>query len=234
VIAGIATCRNEADIIEASVLHLLDQGIDEVWLYDGMSTDGTRDILATLPVHVLDDTGLFHRQPLLTTELAHLAGAAGATWIVPWDIDEFWVATNGGTVKDTLLSLPADVGRVAADMYQHLNWEWREPAAKPLPKMAFRYNPAASVHNGNHDVDGIPGYRANGHLQIRELQYRGFEHFCRKIEERCQTLDPALGAGEGGHHTQYRGWTVEQLRPAWDEVVARATVHDPVPTKVNV
>lgn len=232
-IAGIATCRNEADLVEASVLHLLSQGIDQVWVYDGMSTDGTRDILATLPVTVLDDTEQFHRQPALTTELAHLAGQAGATWVVPWDIDEFWVGTNG-TVRDALQALPDEVGRVAATMFQHLNADYREPTEKPLPKMAFRYHPGAQIHNGNHDVDGVPGYRANGHLQIREIQYRGFEHFCRKIRERCDTLDPTLGAGEGTHHTQYRGWSDEQLRPEWDRLVARATLYDPIPTKAHV
>lgn len=234
-IAGVATCRNEADIIEASVLHMLAEGVDHLWLYDGMSTDDTRDILAGLPVTVLDDDvqPYFHRQPLLTTELAHLAGAAGAEWVVPWDIDEFWFSPTG-TIADTLRVLPDDVGRVAADMYQHLDFDWREPHAKPLPKMAFRYHLKANVHNGNHDVDGIPGYRANGHLQIREVQYRGFEHFCHKIADRCATLDPSLAPTEGSHHTKYRGWTAEQLEPEWAALVARATVHDPIPTRAKL
>lgn len=233
-IAAVATTYNEADIIEATIRHLLAHGIDAVWVYDGMSTDGTRDVLAALPVTVLDDIcePYYHRQPLLTTELAHMAGEAGADWIVPFDADEFWCPTGAGTIADTLKALPDDVGRVAADMWQHLDGQWREPSPKPLPKMAFRYHQNAQTTNGNHDVNGVPGYRANGHLQIREIQYRGFDHFVRKIDERCATLDPSLGKGEGTHHTQYRGWTREQLLPEWEALCARATVHDPIPCRL--
>jgi hypothetical protein len=99
-------------------------------------------------------------------------------------------------------------------MYQHLDYEYREPDLKPLWKVAFRACANPQVANGNHAVSGIPGATSTGELAIREIQYRGFEHFCRKIQERNATIDPALGAGEGFHHKQYAGWTKEQLQPS--------------------
>jgi hypothetical protein len=116
-------------------------------------------------------------------------------------------------------------------MYQHVDYEYREPNAKPLPKMAFRATGHVTVQNGNHAAHGVSGLALRGVLDIREIQYRGFEHFCRKIIERNATIDPALGPGEGAHHKQYAGWTAEQLQPVWQSMVSRATVFDPIPVR---
>jgi hypothetical protein len=86
------------------------------------------------------------------------------------------------------------------------------------------------IANGNHEAS-VPGGSLRGVLAIREIQYRTFEHFVRKIEERTTRLDPSLPAGEGTHVTQYYGWSKEQLVPVWEAMVGRATVLDPIPLR---
>jgi glycosyltransferase involved in cell wall biosynthesis len=227
VIAAVATSMNEADIIGDTVTHLLDQGVELVLIADA-STDDTREILAALPVTVYDDTEPCHRQPWWISRLANDAFEKGATWVVPFDADEYWCPTTAGTLTEAFSGLPESVWRVPAPMYQHINRRWREPHPKPLNKVAFRAHPNPRVANGNHDVY-CPGNTQHGTVEIREIQFRSFEHFVRKIAERCATLDPSLPAGEGTHITQYAGWPPERLRPVWEQMLARATVEDPIP-----
>jgi glycosyltransferase involved in cell wall biosynthesis len=229
-LAAVMTVLNEADIIGATLTHLYTEGVANVYIYDGMSTDGTRDVLAGFPCKVFDDEAPIHRQPFLTTQLAQMAYEDGADWVLPVDADEFWVAPSGRTIAEELATVPDHVVKVYVPMYQHLDYDYREPNPKPLPKVAFRAADGIWVANGNHEA-ATTGATTFGLLALREIQYRGFEHFVRKIEERCATLDPSLPAGEGTHHTQYRGWTKEQLEPVWETLVGRATVLDPIPLR---
>jgi glycosyltransferase involved in cell wall biosynthesis len=233
VIAAVATVRNEVDIIGTTVTHLLDQGVDLVLVYDGMSTDGTRDVLDAFDGRVLmfDDPADHHRQPMLISRLARLAGASGASWVIPFDADEFWVTCAGDTIADALNALPDTARKLYARMYQHHGLDRREADPKPWPKVAFRPTLDVEVANGNHEVNIDGGIW--GVLEVREVQYRSFEQFVRKIAERNETIDPSLPAGEGAHHKRFAGWTVEQLEPVWAEMQARPTILDPIPTKVN-
>lgn len=230
-IAVATTVLNEADIIAATLTHLYNEGIANVYICDGMSTDGTRDILAQFPCKVYDDDCGYHRQPYWTTRLAQQAYEDGADWVLCTDSDEFWYARSGDTIAETLAAIPADIGGLGVLMWQHIDYNYREPKPKPLMKVAFRAADGIRVANGNHDAFGINGKAALDVLELREIQYRGFEHFCHKIEERCATLDPSLPPGEGAHHTQYRNWSKEQLEPVWQAMVDRATVLDPIPVR---
>lgn len=229
-IAAVSTVRNEADIIAATVRHLLAEGVDDIYIADGMSTDGTRDILETLPVHVVDDSDEYHHQPYWVSRLAHTAYENRAEFVICFDADEFWYAPSGRSIADELADLDPSVTKLLAPMWQHIDYRWREPHAKPLCKVAFRAQPHPRVANGNHNADIAGGVRSDV-LALREIQFRDFDHFCRKITERCATLDPTLPPGEGTHITQYRGWDRDQLRPEWEALIARATVDDPIPSR---
>lgn len=230
-VAAVSTVRNEADIIGATLTHLYNEGVSNVYIYDGMSTDGTRDVLAGFPCRVYDDDAPIHRQPFLMTKLVQQAYEEGADWILCVDADEFWYAPSGLTIADELAAIPSEVGMVHVPMFHHLDYDYREPAAKPLPKVAVRATDGIWIANGNHAATGTIGATLTGNLAIREIQFRGFEHFVRKIGERCETLDPSLPPGEGTHQTQYRGWSKEQLEPEWEKAVARAIVYDPIPVR---
>lgn len=224
---AVMTVKNDADIIDACLTHLRRQGIDRVLVYDRMSTDGTRDIYPNHDfVKVYDDTVHHHRQPALTSELAQIAHSEGAAWVLPVDADEFWRPCGHGTLADVLNEQPATARKLYARMYQHHDFEHKEPHPKPLPKVAFRPHENVTVTNGNHDVNVDGGVW--GLIEVREIQYRSFEHFVRKIKERSATMDPSLPPGDGWHHRRYDGWTPEQLAPVWAAMEAVETVFDPI------
>src|SRR5881394_2910564 len=119
-VIAVAMVKDEADIIQATVCHMLTQ-VDQVIVADNMSTDGTRNILDSLlvlnslPVEVVDDNDPAYYQSSKMTHLARLAYLRGADWVVPFDADELWTA-NGATVKETLERAECDYGLVTAEL----------------------------------------------------------------------------------------------------------------------
>lgn len=96
---GIVMARNEADVIRLSLLHHLSQGLDQVFVIDNGSTDGTIEILDQLSqadprVAWRSDAGPY-KQSAALTELAREAFRMGADWVVPFDADEFWWVRRG-------------------------------------------------------------------------------------------------------------------------------------------
>ena len=232
-IAAITTVLDEAHIVGSTVAHLYNQGIDEIYVYLGPCTDNTREVLAPYPVTILDDLSPVHYQPARMNELAALAGEAGAEWIIPFDADEYWCSEKleaYPTVADALGVIPADGTVVRVGSYHYHDREYRQPHTQWNTKVAYRWRPEAELTNGNHDVLHVGGLPVYGALLIRELQYSSFEHFCKKVADRCRTLDPAARArGEGVHHTRLEGASVDELREAWDKLAASANVYDPIP-----
>lgn len=234
-IAAVCTTLNEADIIGATLAHLYAEGVGNVYIAD-KSTDGTRDVLAQFPCRVYDDNEPCHRQPYWTAKLAQQAFEDGADWVIPFDADEFWIAP-GSTLADVFSLVPANVGKLYAQMFHHYDWEWKEAKPKPFPKVAFRAAAGVQVNNGNHEAT-VAGEAVHGLLEIRELQYRSEDHFVRKVRERCATLDPSLPDTEGQHHTRFRHSTDEEIRewwrgnhPFWG--ARREPVYDPIPVRAR-
>ncbi|SDR53371.1 Glycosyl transferase family 2 [Rhizobiales bacterium GAS113] len=99
-LVGIALVRNEEDLVETTIRHHLAQGLDRILIADNDSTDATARLLeklATSDRRILwSRTGNsgFH-QAEAVTELAQAALKLGASWILPFDADEFWCAPGG-------------------------------------------------------------------------------------------------------------------------------------------
>lgn len=234
---AICACQNEVDIIGDTLCHILDQGAAHVIVSDGMSTDGTREKIAWVEslyperVTLLDDTEPYFYQAKMMNELAALAGQAGADWIVPFDADEFWACADPrytlAEALDDLNRLP-DIRVVYASMYQYMDRDnrWLDP--KPLPKVAFRWDPAAQLTMGNHDVSG-PGERCRGPLIVREIQFRGRDHYHEKVRARIRTLEPGLPQSEAGHYRRLDGMTTAQLDAEWAALCDVPTIYDPIP-----
>ncbi len=77
------------------------------------------------------------------------------------------------------------------------------------------------------------GPEAHGLLAIREVQFRGLDHFVWKVRQRAAAFPDDVPAGNGAH---VRGWAAlsdEQLAQEWERMEARATVEDPVPTTLR-
>ena len=226
-LAAISTMLDEAHIAGSTVSHLYNQGVDEVYIALGPCTDETREVLAPFPVTIIDDPEPVHYQPRLITELAHLAGGQGADWVIPFDADEYWFA-DMGSIADRLSGLSDAIGVVQAPQLHYHTRTHRNPEPNPLPKVAFRYHSDVLVANGNHSVSGVPGGTFYGLFLVRELQYSSFEHFVKKVQDRCRTLDPVARArGDGWHHYRLEDLSMVELREEWDRLAADATVEDP-------
>jgi glycosyltransferase involved in cell wall biosynthesis len=222
------TTFNEADIIEASVRNLLEQGVERILIAD-QSTDGTRDILRDLPVGVCDVEGEFHEQERWMNALARLLGEGGCDWIIPADADEFWFGPDGKTVAEFLAGLPTDVNIVNAELWHHRDWDYRYVPAERLPKVAFRWHPDAVLANGNHSVT-LPAPFVSRGLEIRHYQFRGLEHFCSKVRSRSERLLPASRArGDGSHITRMDGWSDKELAAEWSRLTSQEVELCPIP-----
>lgn len=114
-IVGITMMRNEADIVRPALLYHLSVGVDEVLVLDNGSSDDTPKILETIArktgrVRWTRDDGPY-RQPELMTGLAREAYERGASWILPFDADEFW-SPRGGDLRPILAAASAGVLQV--------------------------------------------------------------------------------------------------------------------------
>jgi len=233
-IVAITACLNEDDIIEAWLRHMLAEEVDHIYIEDGGSIDDTRIIieslaLGTKQITLLDHSSKIFYQARRMTLLSDLAGSEGADWIIPADVDEFYYATNGDTVGSRLRDVELGVNKLYCKSYQHLDWDTRQVEPKRLPKVIYRYFPGASLTIGNHEVNLDGGVRDI--IDLREIQYRGYEHFKSKIVSRLATLDPvAKSQGAAWHYQVLEGKNEQEMALAWADMTAIPTIHDPIPT----
>ena len=218
-IIAVSMVKNEEDIIELIIRNLFSQGIDEMIVSDNMSSDGTRGILDRLavefPITVLDDLDPAYHQSRKMTALAHLAGAAGADWIVPFDADELWRGTNG-TIRDMLAGSTAGVA--AAPMLEHHPRPTlrrgglleRMPWARHLgyAKVAFRWNENIVLIDGNHNVENAGGPLVWDLLTVHHFPMRSFKQWQRK-------------ALQGAAAVELADWPAD-MAPVW-RTVARSS-----------
>ena len=118
---GVALVKDEEDVIEAVIRHHFAQGLDAIVVADNGSTDSTPAILRRLrhefPLYIARDRLFAYEQAAKLSCLAHLAGAARAGWVVPFDADEFWFGAAGGRLGHTLRSTDDDVTVLSAEMH---------------------------------------------------------------------------------------------------------------------
>lgn len=248
--------KDEADIIETVLRHLLAQGIERIVVADNLSSDGTEAILRRLartePVTVLTDRLTQYYQAEKMTHLARAAARAGAAWVLPFDADEIWLAPEG-TIASWLGGCQADV--VQASVFNHVptphddesepdpvrRLRWRKSEANRLHKVVFRAHRRARLAYGNHGVSRR-GRRTAG-LQVRHFPYRSEEQFVRKFQQGAQAF-----VGTGFAPDRGRVWRglgardADALRAAWrtlvetqnlpvdwTEMPREGLVEDPVP-----
>lgn len=188
-VVAIARVKDEADIIAATVGHMLTQ-VDHVIVEDNGSTDGTVGILKGLGVEVLHDETVGYYQSAAMSRLALYATMQrDASIIVPFDADEIWYSPFG-RIADVL---PEHLNAIfAADLYDHVATAadpdesdpvqrigWRRRKAAPLPKVAVRTRPVVTIHQGNHGADY--GGTRRGLLVVRHYPYRSVGQFVSKV-----------------------------------------------------
>lgn len=225
VIIGIGIVKDEADIIETTIRHVATQ-VDGLIVSDNRSTDGTREILdklaLELPLTVIDDPVVGYYQSQKTTDMLHLARAAGATWCVPFDADEIPYSPHG-RIGDILTdSIPAECEAAWVSGYDHVTTDidpdepdptvrmgWRRTEPNNLPKMFVRCVPGIIVDMGNHRALH-PDREVNTFLDrdlfvIRHFPYRSSAQFESKARNgaAAYAAAPDLGDQHGTHWRSY-------------------------------
>lgn len=248
-VAAVSMVRDEADIIESTVAHMLTQ-VDVVIVADNRSIDGTREILDSLDVVTLDDPEVAYHQSEKMTRLAHYAaGEFGADWVVPFDADEWWYSPEGriGDVLEACQAWPV----MTAELYDHvptgidpdgpdptrtIRYRRRNPGA--LPKVACRTAPDLVIHQGNHGAGySAPAPQIPG-LIVRHFPYRSAEQFARKAINGAEAYAATDLPDDIGRHWREYGAIaaangVEALHDVfrrwfWVEQPGEDLVYDPV------
>lgn len=197
---GISMLKDEADIVEATVGHMLGQ-VDAVIVADNNSTDDTREILDKLAavsdgrLLVVDDPDPAYRQSEKMTALALRARLEfGAEWLIPFDADEWWYSPFG-RIADVLGEVWSQWLVAPATVYDHMatavdvgvtpveRMIWRRFEHLPLPKVACRWREDLIIQQGNHGATyrGEPTVRPDRLLIVRHFPYRSVEQFVRKV-----------------------------------------------------
>ena len=210
--------KDEADIAAQTVGWMKDQ-VDLVIVADNGSTDGTREILESLDVWVLEDREVGYLQSEKMSHLAEVARREGADWVVPFDADEIHYS-HTGRLGDSLTGLPEDVLVSEAPLFDHvatgidgddpnpiIRMPWRRAAQAPLRKVAVRAVEGVTIHQGNHSASfpGVNHPKSVTDLHVvRHFPYRSVEQFVSKVRNGAAAyaatdLPPAVGA----HWRQY-------------------------------
>lgn len=231
---GISMVKNEIDVIGGVLRHMAGE-VDHLIVADNMSTDGTRRVLdqlmTELSLTVVEDPEPGYYQSGKMTGLARRAAAAGATWIVPFDADELWTAPR--RIRDVLAGLRCSIAYAA--LYNHLRTAvdvddpdpframvWRRPAPVPLPKVAFRWETDAVIHQGNHGVTLPSGGVGVPALEVRHFPYRSKRQFVTKaVQGAAAYRRTNLPADMGAHWRSY-GQIYDRMGTAGLERVFRA------------
>src|ERR1039458_7999838 len=90
--------KDEADVIEGAIRHMADEGGTGIIVANNGSTDVTREILEELdlPCELLlvDAPEIAYYQSRKMTRLAEQAAEQGAEWVIPFDADDVWTASD--------------------------------------------------------------------------------------------------------------------------------------------
>lgn len=228
---GVSMVKNEVDIIEAVVRHMVAQDIDRLLIVDNGSTDGTYELLSTLseelPITVGRDNEVGYYQSHKMTALASRARRAGAEWVVPFDADEFWFAP-GKTVGAYLRA--SEATRVEAAIHNAfptarnprlsgLGGELRLDLPPHLMrKVATRTSPLLWIGMGNHTALRH-GVGLSDRLRILHVPWRSQAQLVRKVRQGAAAYAAATLQGLGGHWTGQGALSDQALESVWDRLL---------------
>lgn len=230
---AVGLVRNEADIINDTMTHLFDQGVDHILIADNMSTDGTLDILLQFVAHravtLLRDGNPGYYQSAKMTHLARLAAQGGADWIVPFDADELWFAEDG-PLASHLRTSTSDI--VAARIWNYLPSRDDDPETEcpvlrivkrdSLPsdfvKVAFRSHRLVEVGMGNHTVRR-PGDTTQG-LAIAHFSLRSRNQFIEKYRHGRRAIEATpLSPRAATHWRSFGNLSDDELGVLWERLL---------------
>ena len=170
--------RDEADVIEANLVHHYSLGIDHVVVTDHRSTDGTTEVLERFAregrLSLLHEDSDELRQSDWVTRMARLAATDhAADWVINGDADELWWPRDG-SLREVLDAVPARYGALrglwrnfvprpddGSPFFERMTYR-RSPSSDLTDpfhaqvKVVHRAHPEVVVTQGNHDALGPP------------------------------------------------------------------------------
>lgn len=230
--------KDEQDIVEETVRHLLGEGVDYLYVLDNLSTDGTAEILQRLrddklPLTVDLDEQVGYYQSTKTTALAQRALADGFDWVIPCDADEWWCSVFG-SLRDVIEGHDdAGFDIIKAELYDHVptgdddvdelnpykRIEWRFGYPGRLGKVACRCRPDLTIGMGNHSAryeHSLSNVRYDAALSLHHFTWRSEDQYVRKIRNGWVAYAHTDLPPETGGHWRMFGPPDE---PTWEERV---------------
>ena len=214
---AVTMCKNEQDIIEHTVRHMLTQ-VDHVIVADNMSTDNTRAILESLPgdhLTIIDDLDPAYEQSRKMTNLAQAARLLGADAVVPFDADEYWYAPDFPTISEAIAQsentiFPASMYNFVptaiddtSDPNPFTRIQWKRKEGNPLVKVAGLVHGSMVVEMGNHNISYSKQFIHSWNTElliVRHYPYRSPEQFVRKALQGAAALELTDLPYEMGEH----------------------------------
>ena len=156
--------------------------------------------------------------------------------MVPFDADEFWFGTAGGSLAATLRATDPDVTVLVADLHNVFPLSGLTPGAplvdrefrlflqpSPHQKVAFRPHPYAMLAMGNHDV-ARSGRRSTA-LTVLHLPWRSRNQVVRKATRGVAALDAGEFSPEVCHHWRTLAEGGEAgIDIAWQRILAGSEI----------
>lgn len=207
---AVTMVKDEEDVIEQALLHLVSEGVDGIIVSDNLSTDRTPEILQSvkervlrefnIPIIVQEDREVGYYQAEKMNKMAAFAASEyGASWIIPFDADELWCGVRSRFCEYLKSPFVAGVRVVGVPTFTYLDSSLddgselnpfkritvRRPNAAAQVKVAYRWNMGFEIGMGNHQVlmggTVVPPDTVVDRARIAHFPYRSWTHFIQKV-----------------------------------------------------
>lgn len=233
---GVCMLKDEDDVIERTLRHLWAEGLSGVIALENGSTDETPRILRELRddvfprgwLNVIDDPEVGYWQSAKMTAAAKMArDQHGATWVLPFDADEIWVAGDRPLAEAIMLhgdsvngqaallfdhyATALDEGDWAADTddpFTRMGWRKVEPL--PLPKVVVRVSALRSIEAGNHGAKLTEDSWSSGVLTVHHFPYRSPGQMLSKVRNGSAAYKATDLPSTTGLHWRQMGEALDQ------------------------
>jgi len=186
---GVMIVRDAVDLVGVNLRYHVAAGIERIVVVDNGSTDGTwaclQDLAQRLPLDIRRDPGPFEQTRLVNAAIQQ-AGRGGAEWVIPIDVDEFFMAPRG--LATVLAEIDAPV--VEAKVVNFVQRRWRR---RPTPRALLTMDHTPEVPVGSVRAAVLLDARRRG---LVEIEWE---------PSVIVRPSPALEIGRGNHSTTNAG-----------------------------